>query len=77
MGFTRYKDSMFIASQHAFCAEEHGHMLQVASYAELKAFLYDFASRGCGAISRSALHMSLLGKANPPGDLVGPWLPRR
>lgn len=52
-------------------------MLQVASYAELKAFLYDFASRGCGAISRSALHMSLLGKANPPGDLVGPWLPRR
>jgi len=21
--------------------------------------------------------MSMLGKANPPGDLVGPWLPRR
>ena len=51
--------------------------LQVSSYTELKAFLYKFASRSCGAIARSALHMSMLGKANPPGDLVGPWLPRR
>ena len=49
----------------------------MASYAELKAFLYDFAARGCGAIARSALHMSFSGKASPPGDLVGPWLPRR
>ena len=51
--------------------------MQVTSYAELKAFLYDFASRSCGAIARSALHMSLSGKGSPPVDLVGPWLPRR
>ena len=51
--------------------------MQVTSYAELKAFLYDFAARSCGAIARSALHMSLSGKGSPPGDLVGPWLPRR
>ena len=51
--------------------------MQVTSYAELKAFLYDFAGRSCGAIARSALHMSLSGKGSPPGDLVGPWLPRR
>ena len=50
---------------------------QVTSYTELKAFLSDFASRSCGAIARSALHTSLSGKANAPGDLVGPWLPRR
>ncbi|CAL5223000.1 g5447 [Coccomyxa viridis] len=50
---------------------------KVTSYTELKAFLCEFASRSCGAVARSALHMSLLGKANSPGDLVGPWLPRR
>ena len=45
--------------------------MQVTSYTELKAFLYEFASRSCGAIARSALHTSLLGKANSPRGLGG------